>query len=228
MKSIMVIAAHPDDEVLGCGGTIAWHTDNNHEVNVLIVSEGITSRSNNRDSIKNKDFLTDLKKNAEKANEILGVRGIQFLDYPDNRLDSVDRLDVIKSIEKAISENKPDTIYTHFASDLNIDHRIVQEAVITAARPLPGNQIKTVLSFEIASSTDWQTSGKYQSFSPNWYVDISKHLDRKLSALEIYSSEMRDWPHARSIEAIQYNAKLRGSQIGTDAAEAFQLLRHLE
>jgi len=228
MRSVLVIAAHPDDEILGCGGTISSHVESGDEVNVILVSEGITSRSQKRNREIDSVELNDLIISAQKANKILGVKNLDFLNYPDNRLDSIERLEIIKSIEEKVAKYHPEVIYTHHSSDLNIDHRIVYESVVTASRPIPNQCIKTILSFEVASSTEWQPSGLFESFNPNWFVNISNHLNKKLRALEEYSSEMRDWPHARSLEAIQYQSKYRGSQIGVEAAEAFKLLRMIK
>ena len=226
MDSILVIAAHPDDEILGCGGTIARHSEIGDLIKVVIVSTGITSRSNSISSDIHKEELEALRLSAEKANQIIGVQRLDFLNYPDNRLDSIDRLDLIKDLEKKINEFQPNIVYTHHSGDLNIDHRIVCDAVITACRPYPNQIVKTILSFEVASSTEWQPPSKSDAFEPNWFVDISNQLSKKLEALKEYDSEMRDWPHARSIKAIDYQAKLRGSQLGVNAVEAFKLLRN--
>ena len=226
MDSILVIAAHPDDEILGCGGTIARHSEIGDLIKVVIVSTGITSRSNSISSDMHKEELEALRLSAEKANQIIGVQRLDFLNYPDNRLDSIDRLDLIKDLEKKIDEFQPNIVYTHHSGDLNIDHRIVCDSVITACRPYPNQIVKTILSFEVASSTEWQPPSKSDAFEPNWFVDISNQLSKKLEALKEYDSEMRDWPHARSIKAIDYKAKLRGSQLGVNAVEAFKLLRN--
>ena len=227
MDSVLVIAAHPDDEILGCGGAISRHSEVGDVVRVIIVSTGITSRRDNISDDINKEELAALKSSAEKANQIIGVKSLDFLNYPDNRLDSIQRLDLIKDLEKNINAFQPNIIYTHHSGDVNIDHRIVCDAVITACRPYPNQIVKTILSFEVASSTEWQPPGKSDAFEPNWFVDISKQLSKKLEALKAYDSEMRDWPHARSLKAIDYQAKLMGSQLGVNAAEAFKLLRKL-
>ena len=227
MDSILVIAAHPDDEILGCGGAIARHSEDGDFVRVIIVSTGITSRSNNSSCDIHEEELSALKLASEKANKIVGVKSVDFLNYPDNRLDSIQRLDLIKDLEKKINAFKPNIIYTHHSGDVNIDHRIICDAVITACRPYPNQIVKTILSFEVASSTEWQPPGRSDAFEPNWFIDISRQLSKKLEALKEYDSEMRDWPHARSIQAIDYQAKLRGSQLGVNAAEAFKLLRKL-
>ena len=226
-NSVLVIAAHPDDEIIGCGGTIVKHRENNDIVNVLIVSEGETSRNSQRNLSNSKEKLQKLKEDANKANKILGTSELKILDYPDNRLDSIDRLDLIKIIEKNIKEFCPNIIYTHYPWDLNIDHRRIHESVVTACRPIPNQKIKQIYCFEISSSTEWQSPVVYPNFSPNYYVDISSQKEKKLAALKEYKSEMREWPHSRSIESIENLIKLRGSQVGLEAAEAFMLIRQI-
>ena len=225
--SVLVVAAHPDDEVLGCGGTILRHVEAGDQVEILIVAEGATSRQQQRDRLNAKNELNELAFAAEKARSILGAAGIELLDLPDNRLDSINRLDLIKQIEEKIDRHQPKIIYVHHAGDLNIDHRRLHEAVVTACRPTPGNTTRRLLSFEVASSTEWQPPGSAPAFQPNWFVDISAQWERKRQALEAYSSEMRAWPHARSIDALEHLARWRGAQVGVNAAEAFCLLRQL-
>lgn len=224
---VLVVAAHPDDEVLGCGGTIARHADAGDQVHVLIVAEGATSRLQNRDRKRVSNELSGLAQAAQTAGSILGAAGVELLDFPDNRLDSLDRLELIKTMEQHIGRHKPQVVYMHHAGDVNVDHRRLHEAVITACRPTPGQPVRRLLSFEVASSTEWQPPGSAPAFQPNWFVDISAHWGRKLKALEAYSNEMRAWPHARSIDALEHLARWRGAQVGVEAAEAFCLLRQL-
>ena len=142
-------------------------------------------------------------------------------------MDSLDRLDLIKRIEECVERHQPKCVYVHHAGDVNVDHRRLHEAVVTACRPTPGHVVKRLLSFEVPSSTEWQPPGSAQAFKPNWFVEISDRWERKRDALEAYSSEMREWPHARSLEAVEHLARWRGAQVGVDAAEAFCLLRQL-
>ena len=227
-ENILVVAAHPDDEVLGCGGTIARHAENGDRVHILIVAEGLTSRQEERCRSAMGIQLSDLKSAAWKAKEILGAADVELLDYPDNRLDSVDRLDLIKSIEQRVALFQPETVYLHHSGDVNIDHRIVHDAVITACRPTPGHSVKRLLSFEAVSSTEWQPPTSAPIFQPNWFVDISLYWQSKKEALQAYSTEMREWPHPRSIKALHHLAQWRGAQVGCDAAEAFHLLRNID
>ena len=225
--SVLVVSAHPDDEVLGCGSTIARHADAGDQVQLLIVAEGASPRQQQRDRNQASDELSALAQAAQQAGVILGASGVELLDLPDNRLDSLDRLDLIKQIEERIACHQPQVVYVHHSGDVNIDHRRLHEAVVTACRPTPGQPVRRLLSFEVASSTEWQPPGSAPPFQPNWFVDISAQWPRKLEALEAYASEMRPWPHARSLEAVEHLARWRGSQVGVEAAEAFCLLRQL-
>lgn len=225
--SVLVVAAHPDDEVLGCGGTIARHADAGDQVHVLIVAEGATSRQQQRDRLQAGEELSTLAQAAQIAGSILGAAGVELLDLPDNRLDSLDRLDLIKHIEQHIDRHQPQVVYVHHAGDVNVDHRRLHEAVVTACRPTPGHPVRRLLSFEVASSSEWQPPGSAPVFQPNWFVDISAQWQRKREALVAYTSEMRPWPHARSLEALEHLAGWRGAQVGVEAAEAFCLLRQL-
>ena len=223
----LIIAAHPDDEILGCGGSIAKWVKEGHEVHVLIMAEGATSRDKHRDRASSKETLSILTQSAKRAAEILGVETIELLGYPDNRMDSVDLLDVVKTIEDYTEKLKPDVVVTHHAGDLNIDHQIIHHAVITACRPQPEQTVKRILSFEVPSATEWQSSTVFNHFVPNWFEDISDTLQLKIKALEAYQSEMRKWPHSRSIKAVKHLAHWRGASVGCEAAESFILLRKL-
>ena len=225
--SVLVVAAHPDDEVLGCGGTIARHADAGDQVQVLIVAEGATSRQQQRNRLQAGDELSVLAQAAQMAGSILGAAGVELLDFPDNRLDSLDRLDLIKRLEERIDRHQPQVVYVHHAGDVNVDHRRLHEAVVTACRPTPGHPVQRLLSFEVASSSEWQPPGSAPAFQPNWFVDISDQWQRKREALVAYASEMRPWPHARSLDALEHLARWRGAQVGVEAAEAFCLLRQL-
>jgi LmbE family N-acetylglucosaminyl deacetylase len=226
-QSILVVAAHPDDEVLGCGGTIARHADDGDLVRVLIVAEGATSRQGQRDRAQAVDELKSLAQAAQAACTILGAIDVELMDLPDNRLDSLDLLDLIKQIEERIDRHQPQVVYVHHAGDVNIDHRRLHEGVVTACRPVPGQPVKRLLSYEVASSTEWQPPGSGPTFNPNWFVDIASQWERKILALEAYASEMRPWPHARSIQSLEHLARWRGAQVGVEAAEAFCLLRQV-
>lgn len=221
-NKVLVVAAHPDDEVLGCGGAIAGHSDAGDEVWVLILGEGVTSRIGGSKAEENKE-LDALRGSAKKANEALGVKRLILKEFPDNKLDTVALLDVVRAIESVISEFKPDIIYTHHHSDVNIDHRVIAEAVESAIRPMEHSSVDQAFSFEIASSSEWNFV-KSDPFRPNVFVDIENYISKKITALKCYGSELRDFPHPRSIEYIESLAKVRGAQSGMHAAESFSLI----
>ncbi len=225
MKSILIFSAHPDDEVLGCGGTIAKLSAEGATIHVAFLADGVFSRTGEK-AIQ-QDELSIRRTAAQNACDILGVMSISFCDFPDNRMDTIALLDITKSLESLISEHQPDTVFTHHAGDLNIDHRRMHEAVVTACRPQHGHPVKTLLCFEVPSSTEWQLPGSAPAFQPNWFVDISATLNRKMAALDAYAAELRDWPHPRSKQGVEHLAHWRGATVGVDAAEAFILGRKL-
>lgn len=225
MKTALVVAAHPDDEVLGCGGTMARLAAEGWAVHVLIVAEGATSRDRNRNRQAKQAELSELAQSAIAANSVLGVASVVIGDMPDNRLDSMDLLDVVKIVENAVSLHRPSLVFTHHAGDVNIDHRVLHDAVVAACRPLPESPVEELLFFEVASSTEWRPGSSGPAFSPNVFYDIGPYLRAKLDALARYESEMRPFPHARSTEALEALARWRGASSGFEAAEAFSLGR---
>lgn len=226
--NILVIAAHPDDEVLGCGGTIARHADQGDNVFITILGEGIMARANSSEDDSFKNMRKILKEQSIEVASILGAKEVVNYNFPDNRMDSVDLLAIIKAVEESIQNFKPEIIYTHYIGDLNIDHSITSRAVITATRPQPGNLVPELYAFEVMSSTEWFFGQGVDSFKPDYFVDISKYLDIKLKALSIYESEVYEYPHPRSKRSIKSLAYLRGSQSGLNSAEAFKLIRKIE
>lgn len=224
---VLIVAAHPDDEVLGCGGTILKHISRADSVRILIMAEGLTSRDLTRDSVGHKEELARLHESSAQAAKCLGAEGTRLCSFPDNRMDSVDLLDVVKEVEKEIEIFKPNIIYTHHAGDVNIDHRVTHDAVVTACRPMPGCSIETLLFFEVLSSTEWQSPSPDRIFAPDWFVDIGDKLDKKLDALHCYASEMREYPHSRSYEGVKALAAYRGISAGCEYAEAFSLGRKI-
>ncbi len=223
--SILILAAHPDDEVLGCGGTIAKFTDSGSMVHVAFLSDGVFSRA--REPADQHVDLTARRAAAQKACDILGVKSVSFGDFPDNRMDTIPMLDITHAVEAHITKHRPEIVFTHHAGDVNIDHRRLHEAVVTACRPQFDHPVKTLLCFEVPSSTEWQLPGSAPAFAPNWFVDISATLARKLAALEAYAEELRAWPHPRSLRGVGHLAHWRGATVGVDAAEAFILGRQL-
>lgn len=219
MKHILIVAAHSDDEALGCGGTIAAQVELGAEVTVMFLTDGVGARQVN--SLE--PGVVHRAEASRKAGDILGVKGIVQRDFPDNRLDSVPMLDIVKSIEPVIADLKPSIILTHFADDLNVDHRVCHQAVLTACRPQPGHPVRTILGFEVPSSTEWAFSAP--AFAPNYFVDISEHLPHKLRALDAYHEEMRPPPHPRAATSVEALARWRGATAGCAAAEAFTVIR---
>lgn len=224
-KSCLVVAAHPDDEVLGCGGTIARLAHHGSAVHIALLADGVTSRGETRVPLAYSQTLVARQQCAQAAAAILGAAPVTFGHFPDNRMDSVDLLDVVRFVETLVERHRPDLVLTHHPGDLNIDHRVVQQAVVTACRPQPGHPVETVLFFEVASSTEWQPPAAGSIFAPNWFVDISAHLETRRRALKEYGMEMRPWPHGRSYEAVDHLARWRGASAGVEAAEAFELGR---
>jgi LmbE family N-acetylglucosaminyl deacetylase len=222
MKKILVIAAHPDDEVLGCGGTISKLVQQGSNVYTLLLGEGQTARGK-----VSQDEIDTLNKEMHKANEVMGVKKIFWLKFPDNRFDQVALLDIVKEIEKIIDIVKPDTIFTHHFGDLNIDHQITYKAVLIATRPLPEKNIKEIYSFEVPSSTEWNGFSASTAFIPNVFIDISNTIDKKIEAMTKYKSELKDYPHPRSLKHIRELAVVNGSIVGLNYCEAFVLIRRI-
>lgn len=220
-KTLLVVAAHPDDEVLGCGGTMSRFASEGDKVFCLILGEGITSRDETRDVGARKTELEKLKNKAKQANEILGVKEIFFESFPDNRFDSVDLLDLVKSVERHVEEIRPQWVFTHYCNDLNIDHRLTFQAAQTACRPLPGSSVEALFSYPVLSSTEWNFES---SFRPNFFVNIEHHLDKKIEAMKIYDSELKEWPHPRSIKNIRNVSFSQGASMGSEAMESFVLI----
>jgi LmbE family N-acetylglucosaminyl deacetylase len=224
-NKILIIASHPDDEILGCGGTVARLIKEGYEAYTLILGEGVTSRDRERDREKRKKEFEELKKNIYKANKIIGIKEVFIYDFPDNRFDTVPLLDIVKVIEDIKDKIKPHTVFTHYKDDLNIDHRITCKAVLTATRPLFNETVKEIYSFEVLSSTEWNYP---VSFYPDVFFDITDTLDLKLKAMNEYKSELRDFPHPRSLEAIRLNAEYWGMKVGNKSAEVFKNVRLLK
>ena len=226
-ETILVVAAHPDDEVLGCGGAIARHVGLGDQVHILIMAEGVNARNMAPENSNNRKKLTELGQSANRASKILGVSSLILNNFPDNRLDSLDLLDVIKVIEKQINKLKPSTVYTHHAFDLNIDHQLVSKAVFTACRPIPGETVRRILFFEVPSNTEWSLPSSVHVFTPQYFIDITKNLKTKLDALKAYKTEIKPWPHPRSIRGVNHLARWRGASVGCEAAEAFVVGRFI-
>ena len=221
LKNILVIVGHADDEVLGCGGTIARHIAEGDAVKVLIIADGESSRCPSPD----KHLLQQRRNTAIKACAALGVDDVVQLGLPDNQLDTLSRLSIVKEIETVIDSFEPITVYTHHARDVNIDHQIVHEATVIATRPQPHCTVDNLLFFEVLSSTNYRPATSQHLFAPNFFNDVTDYTKQKFAALEVYASEMRPFPHARSYKAVEAQLISRGTMVGLEAAEAFEVGR---
>ncbi len=223
-KNVLVVAAHPDDELLGCGGTIALHVLHGDDVSVLILGEGKTSRTpTTHQNVKQE--LENLKTEAIRAGKVIGIKKIYFADLPDNQFDTVSLLSIVKEIEKIKEIVNPVIVYTHHFGDMNIDHQITYRAVLTATRPIPGESVNTILTFETPSSTEWNSYMLTHAFIPNYFIDIEKTIALKLKALACYKSEMRKYPHPRSLRHIEELSAVNGTKVGLRHVENFVLVR---
>jgi LmbE family N-acetylglucosaminyl deacetylase len=219
---VLIVAAHADDEVLGCGGAIAKHTARGDSVHLLLMADGVSSRQQLVAS-----SAEERNKALHRAADILGVKTITQASLADNQLDTISLLELTRVIENEVDRIAPAIVYTHHFGDLNVDHRCTQQAVMTACRPQPLHPVRRILGFEVLSSTEWNTPQQCP-FSPNYFMDISGYLSTKLAALEAYSTEMRIAPHSRSIEHSSILARHRGYSVGVDACEAFEVYRWIE
>lgn len=228
-KRIMVVVAHPDDEILGLAGTMHRLISMYRSiVHVIILGEGITSRSKERDRKLWEGELQIHRQNIHTAQEAVGYQSVSIYDFPDNRFDSIALLDLIKVVEKEKKQFKPDVIFTHHGGDLNVDHQRTFEAVMTACRPMKDELVKTIITFETMSGTEWRASSDPKTFLPNLFVEITEEgLDVKCQAMESYEFERRVFPHPRSPEALKIRAQMWGVANGVSLAEAFQVIRSI-
>ena len=223
--NVLVVAAHPDDEVLGTGGTIARLAAGGSTVDILILGEGVTARV--QDSATQSESLAHLREASRTAAEILGAGRLDLAGLPDNRFDSVDLLDIVKLVESAIEATRPELVLTQHGGDVNIDHHLTFRAVLAATRPVPDHPVRSVLAFEVGSSTEWAFGTLAPAFRPQVFFDVSATLETKMRALDAYGAELRPFPHPRSPESVEAQARRWGSGVGVDAAEAFQVVREV-
>ena len=234
---VLVIVAHPDDEVLGMGGTLRKLSVKNHDIKVVFLATGIAARRSdnfrnetkyeiNKTLIKKmEEQIKKLRLDAKRALKILGIKNIEFFDFPDNEMDMVSNLEITKTIENIIKKFKPDVIYTHTKNDINVDHRAIFNATITATRPSTRVNVKKVICFEVPSSSEWNFG---DTFSPNIFVDIKRELSYKKKAIQTYKTELKKFPHPRSVNSLDIIAKRWGTVSGFEASEAFELIRELD
>ena len=225
MKKIMLIAAHPDDELLGCGGTLLYYKNKGYQIKIIFLSDGESSRDIS--SKKTQILIKKREGQAIKISKLCKFKQPTFARFLDNKLDTIPLIKIVKFIEREIKIFKPNIIITHNEDDLNIDHKTVFKATITATRPSSKTFVKSIFCFETPSSTENNFSKIKVSFNPNLYFDISKFINKKISMLKLYKQELRLYPHARSLEGIKVLAKYRGTQIGVKYAEAFNIIRQL-
>jgi LmbE family N-acetylglucosaminyl deacetylase len=228
MKKVLIVVAHPDDEVLACGATIAKLSSEGYECYTLILGEGKTSRLDFRDKALVHDELDELSLEIERANKLIGVKKVFTSTFPDNRFDSVDLLDIVKEIEKIKELIKPEIIFTHHIGDMNIDHQITHKAVLTATRPVEDECVKKIYSCEVPSATEWNSYSHETIFIPNVFFDVTKTIDIKINAMSKYKSELREFPHPRSLEYIKILAQLNGAKVGLKYCENFKLIRSIK
>ena len=221
-KNILVIVAHPDDEAIGCGGTLLKHQAQGDAITIIYMTNGVSSRT-----ASSNDDCEQRKTMANTAGKYLNATQ-HFFYFFDNKMDTIALLDITQAIESTTQKIAPDIIYTHHNGDLNIDHRIVHQAVMTAFRPTPHLKTPSIYTFEVNSSTEWNTPVSAFAFVPTFFVDITAHMTNKRDLLTIYQTEMHSSPHTRSIDAIEALAKVRGNTVGVDFAEAFILIREVK
>lgn len=228
-KRILVVVAHPDDEVLGCGATMhRLIHEYNGQIRAVILGEGLTSRSDQRNAERWREKLEIHRENIKSAQQLIGYQSVGIYDFPDNRFDSVDLLDIIKVVEKEKEQFRPEIIFTHHGGDLNIDHQRTFEAVMTATRPMEDECVKSVITFETPSGTEWRASSDPKHFIPNMFVQISeKDLEAKILAMEHYEFEKRAYPHPRSPEALRILAQRWGVVASVGFAEVFYSVRSI-
>jgi LmbE family N-acetylglucosaminyl deacetylase len=228
-KRIMIVVAHPDDELLGLGATMnKLILEKNIITHVVILGEGITSRADKRNAEQWKNELSIHRQNIKEAQDLIGYHSVSIYDFPDNRFDTVAILDIIKVIEHEKSQFEPEVIFTHHGGDVNIDHQRTFEAVITACRPMKNEKVKHVVTFETPSGTEWRASSDPKHFVPNLFfsVDIN-NIEAKIKGMESYEFEKREFPHPRSPQALKIQAQRWGVAIGKEYAEAFEVIRSI-
>jgi LmbE family N-acetylglucosaminyl deacetylase len=212
---VLAVAAHPDDEVLGCGGTLALHVDAGDEVTIVVACEG--------ESLRYGAGMVNQASDIAEAAKVLGAVAVRTLGFPDQRLDTLNLVEVIRPLEQAVAETRPHVVYCQYGGDINRDHHLLFQAALVATRPVV-DQIRAVYAFETASSTEWAFP---RTFVPDTWIDISSTLERKIQAMACYRSEVRDYPHPRSLESLRNQAMHRGNQVALRAAEVFMTVRRV-
>lgn len=222
---ILVIVAHPDDEVYGMGGTIAKLSAQGHEVHTLIVTDGCTAQYAGCPNLR--EIIEKKHQEALEANTLLGVKQVHFGTFPDMRLDTVPHVEVNRLIEETVDAVKPDIVYTHFYGDVNLDHQMVYRSTLVAVRPVPGQCVHALYAYYVPSSTEWSPQLAHTAFLPNTMVDITEYTAQKEAAILAYQTEIRHYPHPRAAQYVREMDHARGLQWGMGSSEVFLLLRQI-
>jgi LmbE family N-acetylglucosaminyl deacetylase len=217
---VLIVAPHPDDEVLGCGGVMARHAAEGAEVQVVVVTRGIEEKY--PDSL-----IAQVRGELAEAHRILGISGVRYLEFPAPRLDTIPRHELADAIRAVLSEFRPEIVYVPHHGDVHLDHGQVYHAVLVAARPLSNCPVRRLLSYETLSETEWSPPRPTAAFHPTVFVDIAEYLEKKLAAMACYRSQLKEPPNPRSLRNIEALARVRGATIDTHAAEAFMLIRDI-
>lgn len=225
MKTVLVIAAHPDDEVLGCGGTVARLSAEGVECHLLIVTDGSSSQYKDSDNLN--EIIVAKKLETKNCADLLGFKSIHYGELPDMKLDTTPHIRINQVIEEVIDKVLPDTVFTHFWGDVNCDHQNVFKSTLVAVRPILGQIVREVYCYRVPSSTEWTPNKADTMFMPNYFVDIEKYAEQKYNAFACYSTELREYPHPRSVQYLRENDKVVGLRVGLLVAEEFVLLRKL-
>jgi len=228
-KSLIVVAAHPDDEVLGCGATVRQMVDRGWTANLLIMTNGIGGRFSDTQDPAIRRAQQDLMQQSKQAAALVGFSAVAYGGFEDNRMDVISRADLSHKVREHVAAWQPDLVFTHHPGDYNWDHTATFDAVMMACRPNPPEfSPSEIRTFEVLSSTEraWQSPDR--AFHPNLFIDVKSTIETKKEALRAYQMEYREYPHPRSVEAIEYLSRKRGNEIGVEYAEAFQLVRKLE
>ncbi len=218
--NVLVIAPHPDDEVLGCGGTIAKYAANGDEVYVCVVTKG-------REPLFSPEAVERVREECRKADAYLGVREVIFLDFPAAMLEEIPRYKLNDALVKVIQRIKPEIVYIPHQGDMQLDHKLTSDACMVAIRPKYEHVVKKIYAYETLSETGWNIPNTSNEFNPNAYNDISDYLDKKIRAMQLYASQLFDFPNARSVKAIEALAEYRGAVMGLNAAEVFAVIREI-
>ncbi len=217
---ILAISAHPDDETIGAGGTLAKHVAAGDEVYWVVATQAYTPRWPQH-------VLDRASQQIDEVQEFFGIKQVFRLGFPTMHLNTIPSIDLASALQQVVDEVRPDVVYTTPRNDVNEDHRAIFDATLIACRPLPGSSVKRLLSYEIITTTRFGSPSGCQMFEPNVFVDISDYLETKVQAMAIFETELREFPHPRSLEGLRILCRERGMSVGIEAAECFELIREM-